>query len=159
MAAAGATLVPTRFIIHRLLEFGRAAGMPVTTFAKLQHIAETHFAAIGIAHAAGVRIAVGTDIFMSGQDMPVPWGSNGVEVSLLAGAGLSNAAAVEAATANGPATLGAQAPLSGQIAVGYDADAIAVSSDPLADPAVLGRADDVTHVWKAGVLVKAPTAV
>jgi imidazolonepropionase-like amidohydrolase len=156
MAERGALLVPTRFIIEQLLEFGRAAAMPDYSYKKLQVIADSHLKAMATAHAAGVQIAVGTDIFMSGLDMPVPWGRNGGEVPLLAAAGLSAAAAIEAATANGPLTLGPQAPPSGVLEVGYDADVIAVSGDPLADPALLGDAANITHVWKFGTLVKSP---
>jgi imidazolonepropionase-like amidohydrolase len=159
MAERGAILVPTRFIIDRLLQFGRAAAMPEYSYRKLQFIADSHLKAIAVAHSAGVRIAVGTDIFMTGADMPVPWGGNGGEVPLLAAAGLSAAEAVEAATANGPLTLGPQAPMAGILEVGYDADVIAVASDPLADPTVLGEASNVTHVWKRGALVKSPLPV
>lgn len=157
MAERGAVLVPTRFIIERLLAFGRTSAMPEYSYRKMQVIADSHLTAIATAHAAGVRIALGTDIFMSGADMPVPWGANGGEVPLLVAAGLSAAEAVEAATANGPLTLGPQAPRSGILEIGYDADVIAVTGDPLVDPAVLACADNVTHVWKAGTLVKGTT--
>ena len=64
--------------------------------------------------------------------------------------------AVEAATANGPLTLGPQAPMSGQLQAGYDADVIAFDGDPLADLDIWGDASRVTHVWKGGELVKSP---
>ncbi|RLE22251.1 MAG: hypothetical protein DRJ50_07975 [Actinobacteria bacterium] len=58
--------------------------------------------------------------------------------------------AIEAATANGPDTLGPQAPLSGQLREGYDADVIALDTNPLDDRSVWGDATRVTHVWQAG---------
>ncbi len=66
--------------------------------------------------------------------------------------------ALQSATANGPRTLGPQAPRSGQLREGYDADVLAVTSDPVADIAVLTKPDNTTHVWKAGQLVKTSSA-
>lgn len=149
-------LVPTRFIVDRLLASGRERGLPRYAIDKLEAMADRHFRAIGIARAAGVRIALGTDCFMSGVDLPVAWGLNGAEVGLLVSAGLTPLEAIEAATANGPLTLGPQAPVSGLLREGYDADVICLAKDPLADPGVLGDPAVVTHVWKGGALVKSP---
>ena len=65
--------------------------------------------------------------------------------------------AIEAATANGPDTLGPQAPLSGQLKNGYDADVIAIDFNPLEDSSGWGKPDRVTHVWQAGAIVKQPS--
>jgi imidazolonepropionase-like amidohydrolase len=51
-------------------------------------------------------------------------------------------------------TLGPQAPRSGELRAGFDADVIAVDFDPLADQAAWGDPARVTHVWQAGRLVK-----
>lgn len=65
--------------------------------------------------------------------------------------------AIEAGTANAPEVLGKyRAPKSGQLKEGFDADFIALSASPLDDIKVLAEASNVTHVWKAGVLVKEP---
>lgn len=64
--------------------------------------------------------------------------------------------AIEAGTANAPETLGPQAPLSGQLATGFDADFIAISENPLEDIAALANPEKVTHVWKGGKLFKSP---
>lgn len=101
-------------------------------------------------------IALGSDCFTSGAGTAVPWGRNGEELTHLVAAGLSPLQAIAAATANAPATLGPQAPHSGLLAEGYDADLIALSADPLADVTVLADPANVTHVWKGGVVVKAP---
>jgi imidazolonepropionase-like amidohydrolase len=58
--------------------------------------------------------------------------------------------AIEASTANGPLTLGPQAPRSGQLREGYDADVIALDFNPLVDNAGWGDPDRVTQVWKSG---------
>ena len=62
--------------------------------------------------------------------------------------------AIEAATATGPATLGPQAPRSGLLAAGYDADVITLDADPLAGISVLAQPAHVTGVWTAGRQVK-----
>ena len=64
--------------------------------------------------------------------------------------------AIEAATANGPDTLGPQAPKSGQLREGYEADVVAFDVNPLDDISIWGDPDRVTHVWKAGELAKSP---
>lgn len=147
-------LVPTRYIVVQLMAAGRASGMTEANFAKLAAIADTHAEALARAHAAGVRIALGTDIFQSAPQLPVAWGANGAELPLMAAAGMSPLEAIEAATANGPDTLGPQAPKAGILAEGYDADVITVASDPLADIAVLADPANVTGVWKAGTRLK-----
>jgi imidazolonepropionase-like amidohydrolase len=62
--------------------------------------------------------------------------------------------AIEAATATGPLTLGPQAPRSGQLAEGYDADVITLDADPVADIGVLADPDRIIEVWTRGRQVK-----
>jgi imidazolonepropionase-like amidohydrolase len=150
-------LVPTRYIVVQLMKAGLASGMSPANHAKLSAIADTHAAALALAHEAGVRVACGTDIFQSAPGLPVAWGDNGGELPLMVEAGLSPLAAIEAATANGPDTLGPQAPRSGILAEGYDADIITVAADPLADISVLADAANVTGVWTGGTQVKGGT--
>jgi imidazolonepropionase-like amidohydrolase len=154
MRELGAILVPTRYIVVRLLKAGLASGMSAENYRKLAWIADTHADAIGRAHAAGVTIAAGTDIFQSGAELPVAWGQNGAELALLVEAGLSPADAIAAATANAPATLGPQAPQAGVLAEGWDADVITLSGNPLRDIGLLGEPKNVTGVWKHGERVK-----
>jgi len=97
---------------------------------------------------------MGTDIAMTGSDLPDSWGRNGRELSLLVEAGFAPLEAIESATAGGPDTLGPQAPRSGQLQSGYDADVIALDADPVADIAVLAEPTHVIGVWKAGRRVK-----
>lgn len=51
---------------------------------------------------------------------------------------------------------GRQARKAGQLKVGYDADIIAISKSPLENIGILTNLDNVTHVWKGGVLYKKP---
>ncbi len=118
-------------------------------------IADRHAAAVALAHERGVTIAMGTDIAFSGPELPDSWGRNGRELPLLVEAGLTPLEAIEAATANGPQTLGPQAPRSGLLADGYDADVIGLDADPIADLQVLADPDHVIGVRRSGVRVKA----
>lgn len=81
---------------------------------------------------------------------------NGKEFGYAVDAGMTPLEAVEAGTANAPDTLGPQAPRSGMLKVGYDADFIALEKNPLEDIGVLAKPDKITHVWKGGKLFKAP---
>jgi imidazolonepropionase-like amidohydrolase len=92
----------------------------------------------------------------SGPRTPAHWGQNAEELGYLVRAGLSPLEAIEAATATAPMTVGPQAPLSGLLAEGYDADVLALSGDPTLDVGILASPSSVTHVWRAGVLAKAP---
>lgn len=152
MRETGAILVPTRTIIEEILAHG--GGAPAWALAKLTAIADVHAKAIAIAHEHGVRIAAGTDIACSGRELPNSWGRNGREPMLLARAGLPPLVAIEAATANGPLTVGPQAPQSGQLRAGYAADVLTLDADPVADIAVLADPDRITGVWRAGIRVK-----
>jgi imidazolonepropionase-like amidohydrolase len=152
MRETGAILVPTRTIIEDIL--ASPGGVPDYALAKLQAIADIHAQAVTRACEHGVTIAMGTDIALTGPDRPNAWGQNGSEPGYLVKLGLSPLEAIEAATASGPLTLGPQAPRSGQLAEGYDADVITLDGDPLADIGVLADPERVTRVWTGGRLVK-----
>lgn len=154
MAAKGAMLVPTRFIIEQLMAIGATSGVPDYAMRKIAVVAEHHEGSIKIARDAGVRIAAGTDIATTGADTLAPWGRNGREPGALVDAGLTPLEAIEAATANGPLTLGPLAPTSGLLAEGYDADVITLAANPLDHIGVLAEPANVTGVWKTGARVK-----
>jgi len=151
MVETGAILVPTRTIIEEILA---GAEVPAHALDKLKAIADRHAEAVALAHAKGVTLAMGTDLCVTGADRANGWGRNGRELTHLVACGLSPLEAIEAATANAPATLGPQAPRSGQLAEGYDADVITVDADPLADIGVLAEPARVVGVWRAGRRVK-----
>jgi imidazolonepropionase-like amidohydrolase len=148
MVATGAMFVPTRFVVDELL--GQVDALPRYAYEKGQFVAGAHEQAMKIAIATGVKIATGCDIFVSGR----MYGSNSREVLHLINAGMTDLQAIEAATANGPETLGPQAPRSGQLVAGYDADVIVFDVNPLDDRSVWGDPDRVTHVWQRGCRVK-----
>ena len=152
MRETGAILVPTRTIIEDMLAF--SAAVPPYAMAKLEAIADIHAQAVARAYEHGVTIAMGTDIALSGADLPNAWGQNGAEPGYLVKLGMSPLDAIEAATATGPLTLGPQAPRSGQLAEGYDADVITLDADPVADIGVLADPDRIIRVWTRGRQVK-----
>jgi len=154
MKDARAILVWTRSIVARIM--GGLDKVPPYAAAKMRATADQHLDAMRAARGAGVTIACGTDFATSGLGSLAPLGRNGEELGHLVRAGLTPLEAIEAATATAPSTLGPQAPRSGLLAEGYDADVIALDADPLADIGVLAEPDHVTHVWKNGRAVKEP---
>lgn len=152
MRETGTILVPTRTIVEDIL--ANISAVPDYAAVKLTALAATHADAVSRAIERGVTIAMGTDIAVTGPDRPNVWGSNGSEVVHLVKLGMTPLQAIEAATATAPLTLGPQAPKSGRLEAGYDADVITVGADPLADIAVLARPEHITAVWTAGRRVK-----
>jgi imidazolonepropionase-like amidohydrolase len=152
MRETGTILVPTRSIVEDIL--ANLSAVPEYAASKLTALAHTHADAVSRAIEHGVTIAMGTDIAVTGPDRPNVWGSNGAEVMHLAKLGMTPLQAIEAATSTGPLTLGPQAPRSGRLEAGYDADVITVGADPLADISVLARPEHITGVWTAGRRVK-----
>lgn len=144
MVEQGTWLVPTRYVNEALL---KQDDLPRYVREKGEMVSGVHEQAMKIAIAKGVKIATGCDIFVSGQ----MYGSNSLEIMHLINAGMTDLQAIEAATANGPETLGPQAPRSGQLRAGFDADVITVDTNPLDDRSVWGDADRVTAVWQGGV--------
>jgi len=151
MVETGAILVPTRWILNYLMTEGTKKGMPEYARIKGEIASRSHADAIALAVEKGVTIAMGTDIWATGL-----WGKNAEELALMVEVGMTPLQAIECATANGPDTLGPQAPKSGQLIEGFDADVICVDGDPSADVSVLSDPDNVTHVFKGGVLYKEP---
>jgi imidazolonepropionase-like amidohydrolase len=146
--AHGTYLVPTMLVGERVYE--RALKHPEdlnpSTAAKALVIAPLLRKNLHDAHAAGVKIAFGTDTFGLSAH-----GENAQEFALLVGAGLSPMEAIETATRNAADLIGDSADI-GTVQPGRYADLIAVSADPLADVHVLEHTD---FVMKGGAVVKA----
>lgn len=152
MREVGAILVPTLTLPLHVIQ---RTDLPDWMRRKARLVAENHTNSISLAYEKGVTIAMGTDIVLSKVTGDgAAWGTNGQELALMAACGLSPLKAIEAATANGPLTLGSQGPRSGMLACGYDADFITLEQNPLDDLSVLGDGRNITGVWKAGERVK-----
>ena len=129
---------------------------PPPMYKKAVKVAKAHIAAYNNAVKAGVKCALGSDLF-GGIGTVLSPGLNGNEVALAVTAGgMTPLQAIAAATANGPRTVGPQAPKSGQIKAGYDADMLGLEKNPLDDMELFRSTKNVKYVWKAGRLVKAP---
>ena len=152
MVTTGTILVPTRSIIEDILR--HLGEVPAYAAAKLTALADTHAASVRMAIERGVTIAMGTDIGLTGMDLPNSWGHNGSELAHMVTLGMTPLQSIAAATAVAPRTLGPQAPRSGRLAPGYDADILTLDADPLADISVLAQPDHITGVWTRGRRVK-----
>ena len=148
MRETGTILVPTRAIFENIL--ADLAAVPDYAAAKLTAIAGRHAESVSRAIDRGVTIAMGTDISLTGPDRSNAWGSNGAELAHLVRLGMTPLQSIEAATATAPLTLGPQAPRSGRLEPGYDADVITVAADPLTDIMVLADPEQITGVWTKG---------
>ncbi len=155
MKEAGAILVTTRSVKVRMMERASKT-LPDYAYRKLLATADRHRQAVELAIRTGVTIAAGTDTLTSGADSALRWGEHGLELALLVDAGMTPLQAIEAATATAPLTLGPQAPRAGRLEAGWDADLCAVAGNPLDDIHLLTEPANITHVWKAGELVKRP---
>ena len=74
MRETGAVLVPTRTIVEDIL--ANLAAVPEYAATKLVAIADVHAGAVALALQRGVTIAMGTDIGLTGSDLPNSWGKN-----------------------------------------------------------------------------------
>ncbi|KAH8173139.1 amidohydrolase family protein [Sarocladium implicatum] len=149
------TLVPTQHVIRSLVSTYLGVLDPAARDNVLK-ISEQSKSGYKLALKRGIRFALGTDTLSSDTSSPLRHGNNAQELGYAVELGMTPLQAIEMATANGPATLGGMAPLSGQLKEGYDADLIAVCQSPLDDVKVLTHGDNVTHVWKSGELFKCP---
>jgi imidazolonepropionase-like amidohydrolase len=154
MIENGMILVPTRSIVEDILT--HLTEVPPYAAAKLTALAARHAEAVSMAIERGVTVAAGTDIGLTGMDLPNSWGHNGSELRHLVTLGMTPLQAIAAATSIAPGTLGPQAPRSGQLAAGFDADILTVDGDPLADISVLAEPERITGVWTRGRQVKGP---
>lgn len=156
MVEKGAILVATRTIVEIGLKLGKEVLNP-RGYEKMEAVAKAHWQALQIAIKKGVTMATGCDIVGSIPGSSIfTYGVNGQELYWLEKAGLDPLKAIEAATANGPLTLGPQAPKTGQLKEGFDADFIAIDENPLDDLKILADASHITHVWKLGKCYKSP---
>lgn len=150
MIEKNAVLVPTRYVVEKLYQATSSSNVPEYAMAKLRAIYDRHFEAMKIAIKAGVTIAMGTDMFVTGPNGIFRHGENAMEVEYLVKAGMKLSEALVAATANGPLTVGPLAGKSGQLKEGYDADIVLLKENPLSEPSVVAQRDNIIGVIKQG---------
>jgi imidazolonepropionase-like amidohydrolase len=130
-----------------ILQEGARAGMLPESLEKEKIVGQLQRDNFRKAFRAGVRMAFGTDAGV------YPHGDNARQFFYMVKYGMTPMQAIQAATINGADLLGWKDRI-GSISPGKYADLIAVSGDPLADPAELTR---VKFVMKGGKVVKALT--
>jgi imidazolonepropionase-like amidohydrolase len=144
----GTYLVPTMLVGQRVYE--RAKTHPEqlnpSTAAKALVIGPLLQKNLHDAHAAGVKIAFGTDTFGLSAH-----GENAQEFAIEVAAGMTPMEAILTATRNAADLIGASADI-GSVQPGRYADIIAVTDDPLQEVRALERVD---FVMKGGTVVKA----
>ncbi|KAF3071105.1 hypothetical protein GL218_00521 [Daldinia childiae] len=143
----GVVYVATRTIVELLLQSG-GKGLSRQQWEKAQLCGKNSFVAYKLAVKAGVPIALGTDT--------APGFNMAMELDYAVQAGLSNLEAIKAATANGPLTVKGQAPKTGQLKVGYEADILGLLKNPVDDVKVLQEKATIGWVWKGGKIYKGP---
>ncbi|CAN5297775.1 amidohydrolase family protein [soil metagenome] len=140
----GAYLVPTMMAPIAALEQARRGDRPPASLVKAEEAAAAMIESHKRAYRAGVKVAFGTDSGVSKH------GLNAQEFKLMVDAGMTPAAAIQAATVNAAELLGRSASL-GTIERGKDADIIAVKGNPLDD---VTRLENVGFVMRRGVVHK-----
>ncbi|OAA48811.1 amidohydrolase [Cordyceps fumosorosea ARSEF 2679] len=142
----GIILVPTAAVLEMLA--GLDDAIPKKIAEKIKQVAAKMEGMYKMALAKGVTIAMGSDAQPSWLDAS--------EIVYAVKMGMTSLQAIKAATATAPLTLGRRAPMSGQLKVGYDADILGLTADPIEDITVLKNSDNVGWVWKGGKLFKGP---
>ncbi|KAI3323857.1 amidohydrolase [Xylariaceae sp. AK1471] len=143
----GTVYVATRTIVDMLLKSG-GKGLSKYQWEKALLCGKNHLNAYKMAIKAGVPIALGTDTH--------PGFNMAMELDYAVQAGMSNLEAIKAATANGPLSVGAMAPKTGQLKVGYEADILGLLDNPVEDVKILQDKQSIGWVWKGGRLFKGP---
>ncbi|MGE3908816.1 MAG: amidohydrolase family protein [Chloroflexota bacterium] len=141
MAKRGTWYVPT-FAVYR---WHGTIGPPFK-LARAQGMRQDHLDSFARARAAGVRIAMGTDIGGYG------YGDTAIELQLLVEAGMSPLEAIETSSRRSAECMG----IGGEVGVleaGKRADLLVIDGDPLADITMLRKRESLALVMQNGVAV------
>ncbi len=142
---AGIPVVPT--LLHRTdeaIEVRRRIGTPTNILGKMKKIQPHCFESFQRMHAAGVRLAMGTDLTVDPE-----LGTNAKELEIYVRLGMTPSEAIQTATKNAADALGLGKTL-GTLEKGKLADVIAVKGDPLEDIRILQGRDNIRLVMKEG---------
>jgi imidazolonepropionase-like amidohydrolase len=138
MARRGTWYVPT-FSVYR---WHGTLGPPFKQ-TRARAMRESHLRSFALARKAGVRIAMGTDAGGYG------YGDTGLELELLAEAGLSPAQAIETATRRAAECMRMDR-LVGTLEPGKEADLLVLDADPLQDVGILRKPEHLALVVQGG---------
>ena len=147
MAARGAILVPTLVVYRRVVQHAAEVGISAFHLAKAQEVLATGPRSLEIAQRAGVRMALGTDLFRAPKQYQA-------EELLIRAEALPPAEVLRSATVVGAEVVRRPHEL-GRVAEGYLADLLVVEGDPLADLRVLqDQGAQLAMIIKDGAFVK-----
>jgi imidazolonepropionase-like amidohydrolase len=144
MLTNGTWLVPTLHAVQSLLSaIDQSDTYPPSIVEKVHLVAAAHEDSIGRAHAAGVRIAMGTDCGVG------PHGTNLDELELMRKAGLTALEALHATTGSAAELLRVDSEF-GRIRPGMRADLVVIDGSPTN---VQGLTERVRGVYLDGLAV------
>lgn len=147
MAERGAYLVPTLSTFFALARHGKELGFPAENLAKLEDVLEVGTRSLEIARAAGVKMALGTDLL--GELQRYQCDEFGIRAQVLPAVEV-----IRSATLVGAEVLQREGQL-GEIVPGANADLLAVEGNPLEDLGLLaGQGDGLALIMKDGRIVK-----
>jgi imidazolonepropionase-like amidohydrolase len=147
MAARGAILVPTLVVYRRVVQHAAEVGISVFHLEKAREVLATGARSLEIAQRAGVRMALGTDLFRAPKQYQA-------EELLIRAEALPAAEVLRQATIHGAEVVRMQGRI-GRVAEGYLADLLVVEGDPLADLRVLqDQGAQIAMIIKDGAFVK-----
>lgn len=144
MADRGCWLVPTLASVEELTRLLETDELAPDTRAKVREVEAVSGRQVEVARAAGVPIAVGSDLYRLGANL--------TELPLLRAAGMSVEEVLLSATIGGAELLGEDA-TRGRIAPGYVFDAILLDRDP-ADLEIFREPDAVSGVFQNGAAIR-----
>jgi imidazolonepropionase-like amidohydrolase len=151
LAESGITLIPTLLLLANVGDWGHLVGTPSPMRDGMKAMLDKSADALHRAHAAGVKMALGTDSGFSVTPYGV-WHARELEL-LMTYAGLSSLEAIQAGTSHGALMLGLEGRV-GQVAPGLIADLIIVDGDPAADITVLQKRECIQTVIQDGQVVQ-----
>jgi imidazolonepropionase-like amidohydrolase len=147
MAERGAFLVPTLVVYRRVVRHAAEVGISAFHLAKAQEVLATGTRSLEIARRAGVKMALGTDLFRAPKQYQA-------EELLIRAEALPAAEVLRSATLVGAEVVGMAGRI-GRVAPGYLADLLVVEGDPLADLGVLqDQGARIAMILKGGVAAK-----
>jgi imidazolonepropionase-like amidohydrolase len=147
MAERGAILVPTLVVYRRVVQHAAEVGISAFHLEKAKEVLATGTRSLEIARRAGVRMALGTDLFRAPKQYQA-------EELLIRAEALSPAEVLRQATIHGAEVVRMTGRL-GRVAAGYLADLLVVEGDPLADLGVLQeQGAHIAMILKGGAAVK-----
>lgn len=147
-----AIVIPTLSIVEHIMIYGKEIGIPEWGLKKCEQVYKAHIENIKLAYKHGVKLATGTDFL--GGIKAFKHGDNALEIVLLVEKiGMTPMEAIVAATKNAAEAVGLSN-VTGTIEPGKLADLIVVKENPLQDIRVLAEKENISMVFKEGILVK-----